>query len=230
MKISPSILAADLCELGVAVDEVSAYGADYIHVDVMDGHFAPNHAFGPELVKSLRGRTDLPIDVHLMVKPIDKRILQSYAFAGASFLTIHFESGHLNDIRHMLHWISDDLTGLSLRAGIAISPNTPIKEFKDFWYKDMLDFITVMGVQPGFAGQKFIDTTPDRVKEIRNIVGPDVEIMVDGGINFHTIESVFTSGADTIVAGAAIFGTGNIRQNLDQLSRGYLPEDTVKYA
>ena len=199
LKIAASILAADYACLGNEIETVAAAGADWIHIDVMDGHFVPNIAFGPDAVKSLRDLTRLPFDVHLMISPIDSYI-KAFANAGANILTVHPEAGpHLH---RTLQVIKD----CGVKTGVALNPATPIEMILPVI--DEIDLILVMSVNPGFGGQKFIETSLKKIKELRHIIDQrnlPISLEVDGGITVNNAAKIVDAGADVLVTGHAIF-------------------------
>jgi len=196
-KLAPSILSADFAQLAAEVDRVTPV-ADLLHVDVMDGHFVPNLTIGPPVVKSLRGRTDLPLDCHLMVtNPED--LLADFAAAGADGCTVHVELG---DPRPRF----DEMRKLGLRVGLTHNPATPFAAVEP--YLDEIDLLLFMSVNPGFGGQAFIPEVLDKLREARRVVderGLDVELEIDGGINVETAPEAAAAGADILVAGSAVF-------------------------
>lgn len=197
--IMPSILSADFLNLGDAIAECVAAGADWFHLDIMDGHFVPNIALGPGFVEACRRATDLPLDVHLMIENPD-RFLEVFASAGANSISVHYEV--CPQVRNTLSTIRN----MGLNAGIAISPGTAVDEIKDVL--DLVDLVLVMTVQPGFAGQSFIETSPEKVRRMRHLInaaGLNTHIQVDGGINSKTAPACAEAGADYFVAASAIF-------------------------
>jgi len=199
LLISPSILAADFARLGEEVRAIDAAGADYIHIDVMDGHFVPNISFGPPIMESIRGVTSKPFDVHLMIAPVDP-YLESFARAGADIITVHAEAGpHLDRTLQAIR-------AMGKKAGVSLNPATPASVLKHVL--DRLDLILVMSVNPGFGGQSFIPAMLEKISEIRDMVGGrDIDIEVDGGVTRHNAGDIVRAGANVLVAGSAIFKT-----------------------
>ncbi|MEI7077361.1 ribulose-phosphate 3-epimerase [Pectobacterium versatile] len=210
--IAPSILSADFARLGEDTANVLAAGADVVHFDVMDNHYVPNLTIGPLVLKSLRdyGIT-APIDVHLMVKPVD-RIIPDFANAGASFITFHPEAtDHLD---RSLQLIKDH----GCKAGLVFNPATPLS-YLDY-VMDKLDIILLMSVNPGFGGQSFIPSTLDKLRQVRRLIdesGYDIRLEVDGGVKVENIGAIAEAGADMFVAGSAIFGHPDYRAVIDQM-------------
>lgn len=199
LLISPSILAADFSRLGEEIRAIDSAGADYIHIDVMDGHFVPNISFGTPIMDSIRGLTKKPFDVHLMIAPVD-RYLEAFARAGADIITVHAEAGpHLDRSLQAIR-------AMGKKAGVSLNPSTPASVLKHVL--DRLDLILVMTVNPGFGGQAFIPAMLDKIAEIRDMVrGRNIDIEVDGGITRDTAGEVVRAGANVLVAGSAIFKT-----------------------
>jgi len=201
IKLAPSILSADFSRLGEQVAEVAKAGADYIHVDVMDGHFVPNITIGAPVVASLRSWTNLPLDVHLMIEQPEAHISQ-FAEAGADIITVHVEAA-----TH-LHRLVEEIKGLGVRVGVSLNPATPLSSLDEVL--PLLDLVLVMTVNPGFGGQAFIGSMMDKIARLRKILDDKqakAELEVDGGITASIAPKVAKAGAEVLVAGDAIFGS-----------------------
>jgi ribulose-phosphate 3-epimerase len=202
VKISPSILAADFACLGDEVTAICEAGCDYVHVDVMDGHFVPNLTIGPGVVKAIKPHASKPLDVHLMISPVDS-FIDLFAEAGADIITFHPEAGP-----HP-HRTVQAIKATGCKAGISLNPATPITALEELI--NDIDLILVMSVNPGFGGQKFIKTQLDKIRRIRDLItstGRQIELEVDGGVNSENAEEIIAAGADVLVAGTAVFQNG----------------------
>jgi ribulose-phosphate 3-epimerase len=202
VRIAPSILSADFARLGEEIRAVDAAGADWIHVDVMDGHFVPNITIGPAVVKALRPHTGKPFDVHLMISPVDP-YLQAFAEAGADIITVHPEAGP------HLHRTLQQVKALGRKAGVSLNPATPAKALD--YVLETVDLVLVMSVNPGFGGQSFIDGQLRKVEAIRkriDALGRPIDLEVDGGIDASNCRRAIEAGADVLVAGTATFRGG----------------------
>ncbi|MBR0659790.1 ribulose-phosphate 3-epimerase [Neoroseomonas oryzicola] len=198
--IAPSLLAADFARLGDEVEAVAAAGADWLHLDIMDGHFVPNISFGPIVVKALRRRSAIPFDVHLMIAPADP-YLAAFAEAGADWISLHPEAGP------HLHRSLQTIRALGKKAGVVLNPATPVDAVAHVL--DLTDLILVMSVNPGFGGQSFIDSQLSKIATLRRMIdasGRDIRLQVDGGVTAKTAPLCVEAGADVLVAGTAVFG------------------------
>ena len=201
--ISPSVLAADFSKLGEEIQLVSEEGADLIHLDVMDGHFVPNLSFGADIIKGIRGFSNLPFDVHLMIEN-PEHYIDAYVEAGANFITVHPEATpHIHSVLQKIH-------KAGVKTGIALNPGTPIEALENVI--DIIDLILVMTVNPGFGGQSFLSSQLPKISKIRTIIddgGHSIDLSVDGGINPATAKLAIAAGANILVAGTSIFKAGD---------------------
>ena len=216
IRIAPSILAADFAKLGEEVRALEAAGADFIHIDVMDGHFVPNLTIGPQVVRALRPHSSLPFDVHLMIAPVDP-LLPAFAEAGADILTVHPEAGPHS------HRSLQLIKSLGKKAGISLNPGTPARVAEPLL--DEVDLVLVMSVNPGFGGQSFIPSALKKIEELRDMIdagGRAIDLEVDGGITFETAPQAIAAGADLLVAGTATFkgGGAHYAANIARLRGG----------
>ena len=216
IKISPSILSADFSKLGNEIQNLERAGADFIHIDVMDGHFVPNITIGSEVINKLRKYTSLPFDVHLMISPVDN-FIKNFADAGADIITIHPEA--TNDLIGSIKKIKS----YNKKAGVSLNPETSVD--KALCVLNLIDLVLVMSVNPGFGGQKFIENTLDKVKILRKAIDEKkltTQIEIDGGINFENSKKAKKAGIDILVSGTTIFkeNKGNIKKNIQLLRTG----------
>lgn len=204
VKLAPSMLSADFADLLTDIKRVEKAGADWLHVDIMDGHFVPNISFGPMVMKALKGKTDLPMDVHLMIEKPDDYI-DAFVDAGAYMITVHEESSiHL-------HRSIQKIKARGIKAGVSLNPATSLSTIEEILPE--LDMVLLMSVNPGFGGQSFIESTFDKIKRLKKMIDDrhlSVDIQVDGGVKLSNVEDVLKAGANIIVAGSAVFGADDV--------------------
>ncbi|WP_137181031.1 ribulose-phosphate 3-epimerase [Roseomonas sp. AR75] len=211
VRIAPSLLAADFARLGEEVRAIEAAGADWLHLDIMDGHFVPNISFGPALVKALRKHCGLPFDVHLMIAPVDP-YLAAFAEAGADLISLHPEAGP------HLHRSLQTIRALGKKAGVVLNPATPVAAVEPVL--DLCDLVLVMSVNPGFGGQGFIRSQLGKIAALRAMIdgtGREIALQVDGGVTAETARDCVAAGADVLVAGTAVFGAKDYRAAINAL-------------
>ena len=216
-RIAPSILSADFARLGEEVRDVVSAGADWIHFDVMDNHYVPNLTVGPQVLKAIRPYSDVPIDVHLMIEPVDE-LIPAFAKAGADYITFHCEaSRHIDRTLQLIR-------SFGVKAGLVFNPATPLT-YLDYEL-DNIDLVLLMSVNPGFGGQSFIPSTLEKVREVRRRLdayraqtGREILLEVDGGVKPDNIARIAEAGADTFVAGSAVFGAGSLEGYRDVITR-----------
>jgi ribulose-phosphate 3-epimerase len=214
IRIAPSLLAADFSRLGEEVRAIEQAGADWLHLDIMDGHFVPNISFGPGLIKALRPHSKMPFDVHLMIAPADP-YLAAFAEAGADIISLHPEAGP------HLHRSLQTIRALGKKAGVVLNPGTPVDVLTNVM--DLVDLILVMSVNPGFGGQSFISSQLSKIATLRQMIaatGREIALQVDGGVTAKTAPDCIAAGADVLVAGTAVFGASNYAAAITALKGG----------
>jgi ribulose-phosphate 3-epimerase len=206
ITVGPSLLAADFSVLKEEIERAQKAGADFLHCDIMDGHFVPNISFGPSIVKDIRKTTELTLDVHLMIEDPQK-YLNPFIDAGSDIITVHIET--LKEPRKIL----EDIKSAGLKAGISLNPETPVESLKDVL--DMADMILIMTVHPGFGGQSFIEDCLPKIKKIKEMFDGDLE--VDGGINYKTAQMAVDAGINMVVAGTHLFSSKNMKKDIEDI-------------
>ncbi len=212
-KIAPSILSADFTNLAAELAAIEEAKADYVHVDVMDGHFVPNLTIGPLVVEAIRRATSLPLDVHLMIEN-PQNFISAFAKAGSDIITVHIET------TENLEEVVASIKEFGIRAGLALNPDTPVKKIEP--YIKLADLVLVMSVHPGFSGQEFIKSTFQKIRRVSRLVdrlNPEAELEVDGGIKVGNIKQVSDAGADVFVSGSGIFGTDDYKKTIEAMRK-----------
>ncbi|EDS76167.1 ribulose-phosphate 3-epimerase [Clostridium botulinum C str. Eklund] len=215
VNLAPSILSADFSNLGEDIKKIDKYGADIIHIDVMDGMFVPNISFGIPIIKSIRNITKLPFDVHLMIED-PARYIENFAKSGADIITVHYEAD-----RHLDRTINY-IKSFGVKAGIALNPATPVESIRHLI--GIVDMVLIMSVNPGFGGQKYIEYCSDKIRKVKELakeLNKDLLIEVDGGVGANNIKKVVECGANVIVAGSAVFKNGEIEKNIKEIKEGF---------